>query len=322
MRQHTKLICLLFFIFSFGYLYSQEQNILPGNHTYKIGIEDLIREYVVHIPQNYYGKTALPLVIVFHGGGGRAEGTMQSTGWIEKSEQAGFIAVYPEGSREHPDKPWRFRGNGQTWNDGSERINLGAIERNVDDLFFIEAMLLDIFDRFPIDRQRVFATGFSNGASMTFRVAGELSQYFAAVAPVAGGDWLESPAPEFPLSLLYITGSVDPLNPLEGGEVRIGWKTYGIKQPVMEMLQKWVIMQNCSLEEKSIVNSNGVKGAIYSNCSGGSEVSYYIVEGLGHVWPGGESRLPEWLVGEPSDKLDGTEVIWEFFEEHARKKQD
>lgn len=322
MRQPTIIFWLLFFVYSFNNLYSQDQNILPGNHTYHIGIEDLRREYIVHIPKSYDGKTTVPLVVIFHGGGGRAEGTMQSTGWIEKSEQAGFIAVYPEGSREHPDKPWRFRGNGQTWNDGSERINLGAVERNVDDLFFIEAMLLDIFDRFPIDRKRVFATGFSNGASMTFRVARELSQYFAAVAPVAGGDWLKSPVPEFPLSLLYITGSVDPLNPLEGGEIRIGWKTYGIKHPVVEMLQKWVKMQDCSESEKIIVYSNGVKGVIYSNCTGGSEVSYYIVEGLGHIWPGGESPLPEWLVGEPSDKLHGTEVIWEFFVEHPRERQD
>jgi polyhydroxybutyrate depolymerase len=39
---------------------------------------------------------------------------------------------------------------------------------------------------------------------------------------------------------------------------------------------------------------------------------------MGHVWPGGINRLPERLVGKPSDKLNATDVIWDFFKTHPK----
>ena len=63
---------------------------------------------------------------------------------------------------------------------------------------------------------------------------------------------------------------------------------------------------------------NGVHEVTYDQCSKGGEVVYYRVHGLGHIWPGGKNGLPEKWVGKPSDNLNATDVIWDFFKAHPR----
>jgi polyhydroxybutyrate depolymerase len=56
----------------------------------------------------------------------------------------------------------------------------------VDDVAFLDALLDDLAGAYRVDPRRVFATGMSNGAMMAYRLASELSERIAAVAPVAG----------------------------------------------------------------------------------------------------------------------------------------
>jgi poly(3-hydroxybutyrate) depolymerase len=39
-----------------------------------------------------------------------------------------------------------------------------------------------------------------------------------------------------------------------------------------------------------------------------------------HHWPGGISQAPQFLVGKPSQKLNATDVIWEFFRSHPASR--
>ncbi|HBC56330.1 MAG TPA: hypothetical protein DCZ03_04120, partial [Gammaproteobacteria bacterium] len=79
--------------------------------------------------------------------------------------------------------------NPQTWNDGSSRSNIGAANRGASDMLFVDAMIETLQEQFSVDPRRIYATGFSNGASMSFRLARERSKRIAAIAPVAGNDW-------------------------------------------------------------------------------------------------------------------------------------
>jgi polyhydroxybutyrate depolymerase len=284
-----------------------------GDQRLNITVGGVAREYVVHVPPQYDGQTPLPVVIMFHGGGGTAEAAMWETGWADKADNEGFLAVLPEGTPPDPSRPARFVGNPQTWNDGSDR-GIGAVERNVDDVAFVRQMIDDLSTRFTVDKNRIYATGFSNGASMTFRLGRELPQSFAAIAPVAGADWLAEQRIERPVSLLYITGLADPLNPYEGGEVHIGDKLYGTKPPTTEMILNWAQQIGCPPDSQVLHDEAGVIGIAHGPCLEDSEVALYTVEGLGHHWPGGNSALPESLAGPKSDKLNATDLIWEFFE--------
>jgi len=291
----------------------------PGDHTLELTLNGLKRHYVVHVPAAYDGKDPVPVVIMFHGGGGKARGAMQETNWSAKADKENFLAVYPEGVPRDPARRGSFVANPQSWNDGSARTILAAAQQNIDDVGFVSAMLDDLNSKFRIDPHRLYATGFSNGASMTFRAGRELSARLAAIAPVAGSDWLDQPAPAQPLSLLYVTGTADPLNPLEGGDITLGGKPAGKKPPVREFIRKWVQMLGCVPEPKTIHDRDGVKGLVYTSCHKNTEVTFYTIAGMGHFWPGGMSHLPEHVIGKSSDKINATDVIWEFFRKHPKK---
>ncbi len=295
------------------------QGLTPGDHRFTITVDRLQRSYVVHVPESSDKKKCLPVVIMFHGGGGSAKSAMWKTGWAKKAGQEKFLAVFPEGTRADPSKPARFFVNPQTWNDGSNRNNVGAVKRKSADVDFVRKMIDDLSIRLKVDKRRIYATGFSNGASMAFQVGRKFSRKFAAIAPVAGNDWSTQTTIDHPVPVMYITGTADPLNPFDGGQIRIGPKTYGKKPPVRELIDKWVRLLGCPSGSRVVYDKDDVRGIAYSPCNKGSELVFYSIDEMGHTWPGGKNRLPERLVGKSSDSINATDVIWEFFQKHPKR---
>lgn len=292
---------------------AEEAGSAPGTHALSIAVGSLQRRYVVHVPPGHDRDRPWPVVIMFHGGGGTARGAMWETGLAEKADREGFLAVFPEGTSPDPSRPGRFVGNPQTWNDGSTR-GIGAAERKVADVEFVAALIADLKARFRADARRIYATGFSNGASMAFRIARELSRAIAAVAPIAGADWLDGKRPERAVPLLYITGAADPLNPVDGGEIRLGAKSYGIKPPVRDTIAKWVELNGCRQQPRVVQGSDGAKRVAWDGCGrAGEAVVLYTIDGHGHYWPGGKGVLPEWIAGKYTATIEATDIVWDFF---------
>ncbi|OVE78306.1 hypothetical protein BVX98_00665 [bacterium F11] len=296
----------------------QTKKIGRRNFNYSLRVDGLDRKYVVHVPKRYKRKQKVPVVIMFHGGGGTARATMRETKWNVKSEEEGFLMVYPEGTRSHPNRRASFSRNPQNWNDGSGRMNVGAIQRGVDDVKFVRKIIEDLSERYNIDKKRVYVTGFSNGAGMAFRVARVLSDMVAANAAVSGSDWLEEPIPSRPVPLLYISGTDDRQNPLEGGEITLAGGHYGRKPSVYDQIEKWSKMFDCPINPQIISDEDGVKGISYGPCRDDSKIVFYTIEGMGHTWPGGKSLLPESIVGKTSNKIIANDLIWEFFKSCSR----
>jgi polyhydroxybutyrate depolymerase len=276
------------------------------------------REYVVHLPSSYDPSQPTPLVIMLHGFGGTALNAATETGWSAKADQESFIIAYPEATRPDKSLPPNFRKNPQAWNDGSGRFQ-AAVE-NVDDVAFIEAMLDQLSEAYTIDAQRIYATGFSNGASMTFRLGAELSDRLAAIAPVAGTSWMENPQPSPALSLCYVTGTADSLNPMAGGYPKLAWggrEQGGKPKPAVQaFVDRWAKSLQLPGKPRSDEMIAGVRKRVYASERQKGEIVFITVEGLGHHWPGGVSQAPKLLVGEPSQNLKATELVWEFFQAH------
>jgi polyhydroxybutyrate depolymerase len=193
----------------------------PGNHAVKLTVGKLERRFVIHVPPQYDGNKAVPIVLMLHGAGGNSENVQTQTGWDDKADEVGFLAVFGNAMPPFPNLPENLVTNPQFWNDGSGR---GAIaKRDVDDVGYIKAMLDYVKGKFNVDAKRIFVTGFSSGASMTWRVGAELSDEVAAIAPVSGHFWLKNSELKRPVPVLFIIGTDDPLNPLQGGEVTLPW---------------------------------------------------------------------------------------------------
>ena len=190
--------------------------------------------------------------------------------------------------------------------------------RGVDDDAFFRQMLDDIEKRYSVDKRRVYVTGFSNGAGMTFNLGVNFADQVAAIAPVASSLFVRPTSLKRPVPMLYIIGTQDPLNPLAGGAVKMPWG--GIKQgaPIINSIETWRTWDSCPAQPKTLRNDNGVHSVAYGPGAQGSEVIYYTLDGMGHHWPGSADRLPASMIGSSSNRINATNVIWDFFARHPR----
>lgn len=247
-----------------------------------------------------------PAVVFLPGAGATAEWSAEETGWSDLAEREGFLTVYPEALPADPAKPARFLTNPQRWVDRPDQTQ---------DLAFLSAVLDEIIARFSVDPKRIFVTGFSNGAWMTFRMAVAMAERIAAIAPVAGHCRLDARRPSRPIPTLYLIGDADPMVPLEGGQVHTPWRRADVKPSVWDELETWAQAIGCSPKPLESVDDAGVIWRHYLSEVGGAELRAGVVPGLGHHWPGGLGRLAERYGGLPSSRLQATELIWRFFSE-------
>ena len=245
-----------------------------------LNVADRKREVLIYHPPSL--REPIPVVMVLHGAGASPEWMLDETRFAALADRDGFLLVLPEGLTTQPQKLPKFLTNPQRWNDGSPVAREWTDAP--DDVAFIQTVLDEL--PFSIDPKRIYLTGFSNGAAMTFRAAAALPGRFAAIAPVAGHCYVDRPSIAIPT--LYLIGSDDPLIPLAGGEVVTPWKRTETKPSVQSSLDQW-------------------------NAMTGSVPVVEIIDGLGHHWPGGLGRLSERIGGNPTSTVDATERIWRFF---------
>ncbi len=151
----------------------------------------LVRSYRLFVPAHL--KQPAPVVVVLHGGLQTPGGVADMTGFDREAERQGFLAVYPAGV-------------GRTFDAG---VCCGPAKRlGVDDVGFVRDLLGHLATRYDMDPSRVYATGISNGGLLAYRLACELPDVFAAVAPVAA-TLVGECDPSSPVSILHIHGLRD-----------------------------------------------------------------------------------------------------------------
>jgi len=288
----------------------------PWDRAENVQLGGFSRHFIVHVPPSFDVKAKLPAVIMLHGAGGTGQEAMQQTGWDRKADRENFIAVFPDAVAERPRRPPSFLLNPQTWNDGSGRHLSG--KRNDPDVDFIAYVIETLEGHYGADPARLYVTGFSNGASMAFRTGVELSDKLAAIAPVAGHLFVYEHPVKRAVPALYIIGRDDPLELPAGGVLKIMGEEV-TQPPIQQNLQRWRDLEGCPINPSSDAHDNGIERIAFGDCRDGVEVVEYFIDGMGHVWPGGINQLPERLVGRPSDKLNATDVIWDFFKAHPMR---
>jgi polyhydroxybutyrate depolymerase len=254
----------------------------------------------------------MPLVLVLHGAGGAKEYVLDQYRWADKADKEGFLAVAAEATPIDPSKPATFATNPRVWNDGSGRSP--QAKRNVNDAGYLAAVIQDVIKRAGGNPKRVYVTGFSSGASMTHHMGFLYPNLVGAIAPISGHLWDEGKLAR-PLPVLSIAGSVDPLNPLEGGPAVNPWSSGKSerKEAMIASLERWARLDGCKDDPVRTKPSEKVSLTSWTGCSGGAEVRFYVVQGLGHQWPGAKNPPFPKLFGPGSDALDATDIIWDFF---------
>ncbi|MEM7144527.1 MAG: PHB depolymerase family esterase [Verrucomicrobiota bacterium] len=283
-----------------------------SEHTISVG--DLERSYLLHLPAGNAAtaEEPLPLVIVYHGGGGNADSMFRLSGLNDKADEAGFIVAYPNGTGRIENK--------LTWNGG---MCCGyAMHNEIDDVAFTNALIDELIKTQHVDPKRVYATGMSNGGIVSYYVANHLADRIAAIAPVAGTMGTETCEPSRPVPVMHFHGTDDQFLDYNGGpgpESIAQSDFYSVDHTI----ENWIKANHCEPTpvEESLPDpaDDGctVKRFTYSpkDNTKGAPVVLIRIENGGHTWPGAAFSPP--FLGTLCRDINANDLMWEFFESHS-----
>jgi len=267
----------------------------PGDSTRQLTVSGLERSYILHIPPGLDSLRPVPVVFVFHGLLDDAVSIQTTTGFNAIADKNGFPVLYPNGSGP---------SEALSWNAGG--CCGYAAENNTDEITFIRHMLTDLGTIVRVDPKRIYATGYDNGAMLSYRLACEMSDTFAAVAPVSGWLLTNPCRPQQPVSVVVVHGLDDKYN---GG---IGASLYAthsdfVFPSVEQGIATWVQLDGCG-GSAQVEQQGAVTYTTYASCQAGTEVELYAIEKWGHAWP------PPYALPAISSPM-----IWDFFAAHAKQ---
>jgi polyhydroxybutyrate depolymerase len=273
---------------------------VAGLQRRALELEGQAYHYELHIPEELDPQEPVPLLLVLHRlfESGQAMAYMTSFNLI--ADREGFIVAYPNAL-------------GGSWDTFGGDFH--------DDVRFVLAVIEEVAAVHPIDRDRIYVTGASNGGFMTHVLACVAPETFAAVAPVKGllpAAIAMEAAKGPPMPILIIHGTKDGLVPYDARSV-LGNETLNVDEAVAY----WAARNGCDpapaveqLEDRDPGDRTRVTVERYGG--GDAPVALYRVEGGGHTWPGGREPSLGILTGRMSRDLEASEVIWEFFAAHGR----
>ena len=255
--------------------------------------EDINREFYIVSPNDLTSDDQAPLLISLHGGADYADANMQYTGFLDILNEKSFVAIFPQGTV--------AEGKGDTgWYAGGDCSGL-----EVCDLSFIERLIDYSVEDLNIDKNRVYVSGFSNGAFMVYTLACFLSDKIAAFAPVSGSmspDDFQTCNPQRPIPIIHIHGINDDSIPIQGSDY---------VTPLEDVSSFLSMINNCT--QSSIIDGEDINEDGYAwyseisyDCNEGVTVNFTYLENFGHNWPSLESSK-----GSGAD-IDGASFIWEF----------
>jgi polyhydroxybutyrate depolymerase len=269
------------------------------------------RSYLKYTPQAL-PTSAVPLVIVLHGGSDdaatAASSARGSSVWRSIADREKFLLAYPDGIANQ----WRDCRSDAT------------LRTSADDVGFIDALITRLAAERAIDLSRVYVTGASNGGMMSYRLAQELPNRIAGVGAVIANlpvdpQSLCRPA-NTPMTMVIMNGTLDALMPYAGGVVALNADS-GTVRGSLATRDRWAAVNGCtgaptsqSLPDLDASDGITVTQQSYANCSAGTRLVYFALEGGGHTMP---SRVAGEGARQGRD-IEGAEEIWRVLKDARR----
>lgn len=249
----------------------------PGTHELALDSGGVNRTYLLHVPPGYQAGRRLPLIVALHFYPGTGRDMRQMVGLDAVADRENVLVAYPDGY-----------GAG---------FNALICCGTQDDVGFVKALVEQVRARWNADPSRVYAAGISNGGDMSFRLAVEASETFAAIGVVSGG-FIGAAAdrtdysPTRPVSVVTIIGGRDRFF-----------------DRFQQGITTWRQRLRCGGAE---TRRQPAYTRTITRCADGSEVDAYVLPGMGHTWPGAATGQ----LAAPDAGLNATDVLWQFFKKH------
>lgn len=283
-RQYV--ILLFYFLFFSPFLFSQgfwdDEDDCLGCST--LSFNGIDRQYKVHKPENLKEKPGI--LFVLHGYGGDANWS-ENLGFNQLSDSLGFIVCYPQGLKDQS---------------GLNHWNARLTISQVNDLAFLSELAKKLQEKYQIDKEKTFVSGFSNGGYMSYTLGCEASHIFKGIASVGGMmseyTW-NNCKPSESIPVLEIHGQKDYIVPINGKvNAKGGWAGSGGSEAI---IKKWVQINHCTIQDE-IQYSEKAIGYRYSNSKNKNTVEYIKIDNYGHRWP-----------KDDKSRINACEIICTFF---------
>lgn len=272
----------------------------------KFIVDNRLRESILVIPSKSPPKGGYPIVVMLHSSQHDGEEPYYLSGWKELGEQENFITVFPSSLK------WCYVEDGvegyrARWVNGNviEFPCTGPPQDYIDDVKFLKILVSKISDTLPINLNKVFASGFSNGSAMIHKLAMDAGDVFAAVAGAGGylarTDSILNPTKRIPI--WFMLGNQDsmyifpPFTELPFGDDSI---LVYLNKPLTRVLACQGLTASFIKNESSLTHTY-----IYNEGQPFMQSRPYLftlVKGMKHTYPNG-NNFP----------LEAAKLFWEFF---------
>ena len=248
--------------------------------VYHLTVDGETRTYRVYDP-SAAPRMGAPVVLALHGLYGSGAQFERSSGWDQTAARAGVIVAYPDSYTQG----WRFSPG------------------EVADVDFLTRVIADITRRYHADRRRVYVSGHSSGAFMSYRMACDRAAMIAAIGPDAGAPASDCSAPPArPLSVISIAGTADTVVPYGGGVPHVPGRPTTVSLPsAHQVIARWVRWDGCNPQQQ-MHTSGSVTTEIWTGCRAHTETRLLSLAGWPHTYPTSADGAP----------IDGSSTIWAF----------
>jgi len=313
----------------------------------KIDVDDVSRNFLVHLPQGYDQQKHYPVVILLHGSNQDADDMSRLTHFSLLADKSGIIAVYPIAARGqwnvgvHPEQPATnmgrrpgygrrggyggggggypgggggYPGGGQ--NGGQNPEQTKRRPEPADDVAFLNQLMDQLALKYSVDTHRIYAVGLGDGGFMALRAGCAIADRVAAIA-VVGATLPKTMIclPSRAVPALFINGTDDPINSYDGGTYKPG--PFHVLS-AEDSAKIWAKFDRCgekpTQDKIPPIDRGGkeTKTFTFSGCQENAQVVLYSIKGGGNTWPGGEQYVSEKEVGKTSNAVNANETIWNF----------
>lgn len=288
-----------------------------------ISIDNIDRTYDMYLPNNEVNGSR-PLVLLLHGHFGDADVMTGENGkkapykvWLTIAEREGWYLVIPDGES---------GSDGRGWNDCRAA---STVNPPTDDVKFLNTLTDKMSVDYPIDKNRIYIHGTSNGGLMAYRLAQEVGDKYRAFASVVSQMTDNSKCKEsnYPISVLVMNGTRDPILPYKGGEIGKRKKDQGKRGSVMstnDTVNYWRNVNGISslpkIKKLPDLDKNDRSTVHIKQYVGGknnTEVILYEIRGGGHTEPSlteHYARLYKLIIGKQNRDFEMAVEVWKFFD--------
>lgn len=267
--------------------------------------EGHLREWIVSIPTSLPPAGGYPVVMMLHGTSGDKDVFYTAHGWKELGQQENFITIFPSALS------WCFIEDGDlkfnskfVCGDLTEKVCPSDSADLVDDVLFFTDFIMRLQDSLPVNPDKIFGSGFSNGCCMIHKTAMEAGDVFKAVGGTSGVyNSSDSITPENRVPVWWMLGTLDdrflvpPFAEIPfGGDSSLAY----VNKYVRRTLASLGLTETFTKFETPIT-----KTWEFTECRFGEACAPYrftIIKGMMHQFPNG-NNVP----------VDGPALFWDFF---------